>query len=170
MANRNRFPARSFPRGKQRLTQWIGPPDQNFVSVASGGASLISSVLFEEPVTLMRTRGEMSIELNSYAADLAIAGAIGAGVVSAEALAIGITAVPTPFRDADWGGWFLWRSFGKRYEFQDATGAFLASWSFEVDSKAMRKVSPNEAIVFIAESQSGAFSIFDGTRGLIKLS
>ncbi len=130
----------------------------------------MASLSFEEPLTIVRTRGMLSIELNSYAADLVIAGAFGMGVVSTEAFTAGIASVPEPFSDADWGGWFVWRSFAHRYELITAASSLLATWSMEIDSKAMRKVQVNETLVVVAESQVGDFSVFDGTRHLLKLS
>ena len=168
--------ARRFRRGAQnaqrhRLTKWIGPADQGAVNVASTGATIISSVSFEDPATLVRTRGVVGVKLQAYGADSEVFGALGLGIVSAEALAIGVTAVPHPFRDPDWGGWFVWRTFFFRYEFHDATATmFPASIQFEIDSKAMRKVEPNEALVVVAESQVGSFAVADGTRVLVMLS
>jgi len=164
---RNR--GRAFSRGKQRLTQWVGPADQGFVTVASAGATLVATFPFGEPATIIRTRGAVAIQLNSYTTDTAITGAFGIAVVSTDAVGIGITAIPKPFRDADWGGWFVWRTFGHRFETITQAGVLLASWLLEIDSKAMRKVTPNETMVIVAESQTGIFSIFDGTRHLIKL-
>ncbi len=161
---------RFTPRQSARLTQWISPPQQNYVAVATGGATLISSFPAEEPLTFMRTRGMVSVRPAAFTADLTVCGAVGIGIVSAEAFAAGVGSIPEPYTDADWGGWFMWRSFCYRFEFEDATGTMLGSWDFEVDSKAMRKVSPNEVAVFIAESQFGGFSVADCTRQLVKLS
>lgn len=154
-------------RGARRLTEWGGLADQGFVSVASAGSTLISSQSFVLPGTIVRSRGNLSITTAfGQGADLDIVGAFGIGLVSSEALAIGITAVPTPFRDADWGGWMVWRAFAGRFEFADATGFRFNSMSFEIDSKAMRKVGANTALVFVAESQAGAFSIAESIRTL----
>ena len=164
-------PRRIVTRGPRRLTQWIGPPLQGGVAVASGGATIISSLVLEEPVTLVRTRGSINITLASFASDQNINGAIGMGVVSAEALAAGVASVPEPYTDADWGGWFVWRSFGYSIEFGDATGIQAPTDRvIEIDSKAMRKVGPNDAFVLVAESFLGAYEVTDGTRQLLKLS
>ncbi len=63
----------------------------------------------------------------------------------------------------------VWRSFASQIEF-DVDGTFVSSFQLEIDSKAMRKVTPNEVVVYVAESQSGAFSVMDGLRTLVKLS
>ena len=156
--------------GKARLTQWVGPADQGYVAVLTAAATAVAFVSFEEALTVMRTRGMVSIRPEVVGADLDIVGAVGVGIVSAEAQAIGITAIPTPFSNGDWGGWMVWRSFSYRFEFADATGVNFVNWNFEIDSKAMRKVTPNEALVIIAESQVGAYRISTPLRHLVKLS
>ncbi len=169
MARRRSFAA---PRARSsRLTQWIGPADQGYVSVASAGATIISSASFEEPLTIMRSRGNVSIQPGSFAADLNVVGAFGVAIVTTEAFTAGIASIPEPFSDADWGGWFVWRSFSMHLDVQSAVGFDVNSaLQFEVDSKAMRKVSQNETLVTIAESREGAFDISANLRTLIKLS
>ena len=112
----------------------------------------------------------MSIRPTSEAANGEFTGAIGSCIVSAEALAAGVASIPEPFTDADWGGWFMWRPFAYRYEFQSAIGTNYGNWTFEIDSKAMRKISPNEAVVTVVESFAGAFDVNNPLRTLIKLS
>ena len=138
--------------------------------MATTGASLLGSFSFEDPFTIIRNRGAVVVGPQAGSADLEVRGAYGAGIVSAEALAIGITAIPHPYRDADWSGWMVWRSFAFMLDVTTDIGRLITSQSMEIDSKAMRKVGPNEALVFVAESQGGAFQIFDGVRTLVKLS
>ena len=152
-----------------RLTQWGGLADQGFVAVASTGATLVSSTAFEEPATLIRSRGSIGVHPTSFAADGNVVGAFGAGIVTAEALAIGITALPHPYRDSDWGGWMIWESFQFRLEFASAVGFEMPTIRIPIDSKAMRKVEPNEALVFVAESQEGAYQLNETIRLLLKL-
>jgi len=161
---------RQFASGARRLTQWIGPALQGYVNVADAGATLIASAPFDEAATIVRTRGMVSIRPQSAAASADFVGAIGIGTVSSEALGVGVTAIPEPFTDADWGGWYVWRSFGYRNDFDDATGVQLFDWGFEVDSKAMRKVGSNESLVMVAESFTGAYSVSMAVRTLVKLS
>ena len=161
---------RAFHGSHKRLSTWIGLADQAYVAVASGGATIISSTVFVEPSTVVRTRGVVSIRTAATSADTSIVGAIGVCFVSEEVLAIGITAVPEPFSDADWGGWFVWRSFAYRFEFGDGTGFHFPGWEFEVDSKAMRKAGSNDAMIVVCESQVGALQVASPLRTLIKLS
>jgi len=164
----------NFVTTLRRKTGWIAPADQGYVSVASGGATLVQS--FDPAAaglpapTIVRTRGQLSVKPQSFAADVAIIGAWGIAVVSDQAFGIGITAIPKPFINADWGGWFAWGSFSHRLEFQDATGMIFGPPPVEVDSKGMRKVTDNETIVMIAESQAGALDISMPLRMLLKFS
>ncbi len=164
-------PHRSFPRsaGSKRQTDWIGPALQGFIAVASGGATIIHSFPFETSGTIVRVRGNIAVKPQAVSADLSIVGAYGMAVVSAEAFTAGVASVPEPMTDADWAGWFVWRSFSYSFEFNDATGINFVPWNFEVDSKAMRRVRPNEVIVGVAESFVGAYSISAPLRVLEKL-
>ncbi len=166
---RPRSAHRTFGRRQARLTDWIGPAIQGSVNVASGGASIISSASFDAPATIVRTRGNVAVIPQSFAADLNVFGAIGVGIVSDEAFNAGVASIPEPFADADWSGWYLWRSFSYTLELGDATSIMTVNWNFEVDSRAMRKVGSNETLVVVAESQGGAFSLFAGVRTLVKL-
>ena len=172
MANgRGHVRGRSFVRGPKRLTQWLGPADQGFVSVTGAGALIVASSSFEEPLTIVRTRGAFTLKPTSFASDLNFTGAMGMAIVSTEAFTAGIASVPEPFSDADWGGWMVWRSFGEHVQSITQAGViYPGSLTLEIDSKAMRKVTPNETLVVVAESQAGAFDVFDGTRHLLKLS
>jgi len=154
----------------RRLTAWSGLADQGYVNVASGGATIISSIAFNVRGTLIRHRGMVSYRPQAVNADLDMIGAIGVAIVSDQAFAIGVTGVPLPFTNADWGGWMVWRSFSSRWGFNDASGVLYEERSFEVDSKAMRKVRQNETLIFVAESQAGAMAVAEGVRHLVKLS
>ena len=156
-------------RGPKRLTQWSGLADQGFIAVASAGATIISSIAFEEPGTIVRSRGTIAMRFAGYTADLTVVGAFGIGVVSAEAAAVGITAVPEPFSDADWGGWMVHRTFARRLEFGSTVGLYSEDWEYQIDSKAMRKVEANSVLVFVAESQQGAYQMSESVRVLNKL-
>ncbi len=170
MARPRSFPRKTGGGQRHRLTQWVGPAAQAYVAVANGGATLVSSIPFEEAVTLVRTRGYVSIIPAAFSADVNITGAVGVGVVTAEAFAAGVASIPEPFSDGDWGGWLLWRSFAYHFELGSVASFESTPFHFELDSKAMRKISPNEVIVTIAESQAGAYDINMSQRSLVKLS
>jgi len=162
------FTPRVARSGARRKTQWSQLADQGFVSLAAAGSTLVSSIAFTQPGTIVRARGRLGIRANVFTADANPVGAFGVGVVSEEAAAIGITAIPLPFSDADWGGWMVWQSWCEAFQTEGASPAtqFLASWSFDIDSKAMRKVEPNTRLVFVAESQSEAVLVCETVRVL----
>ena len=126
---RRRAPVGRVSESQRRKTQWGGLADQGLVAVASGGSTLIASTAFEAPGTIVRSRGNLTVQPQSFSADVTIVGAFGIGLVTAEALAIGITALPTPFRDSDWGGWIVWQAFTHRFESISQVGVLLGSWS-----------------------------------------
>jgi len=107
---------------------------------------------------------------SSFAADVDVVGALGIAIVNSDAFAAGAVSIPGPVSDSDWGGWFVWRSFAGHYEFHDASATLLGSWQIEIDSKAMRKIGPNETLVVMVEAQTAGFDCYDGTRHLLKLS
>jgi len=172
------MPRRTFPRGNRsgpvRQTTWIALADQGEINVASGASNIISS--FEPGAaamlapTIVRTRGEVTITPQTFGSDLDISGAFGVCIVSADAFAAGATSIPRPFDDADWGGWFVWQSFFYHLEFGDLTGVRVIGRSYQVDSKAMRKIKTNETLVQVCESQSGALSAAMHLRFLFKMS
>ncbi len=166
--------ARVLTRGPRRQLQWISPADAGFVTVASTTKVLIQS--FNATVaginrpTVVRTRGRVGVRPGAQAgADQAFVGAFGICVVSADAFAAGVASVPGPFSDADWSGWYVWESFNYTADFKSGVGYDLLSQEYDVDSKAMRKITANDTIVMVAESQSGAFDISMPLRTLMKL-
>ena len=120
--------------------------------------------------TVVRTRGQVAVKPASFGADLVYTGAYGLCIVTSDALAAGVASVPGPFEDPGWDGWFVWWSFAQKFEVQDLTGTLLGADQYEIDSKAMRKIGTNEAVVLVAESQIGAFDIAMHLRMLLKLS
>ncbi len=120
--------------------------------------------------TLVRTRGQVAVKPQVFSADLEIVGAYGVAIVTDRAFAAGVASIPGPFTDAGWDGWAVWRSFGYQLDFGDETGKFQGAVFQEVDSKGMRKVTDDETMVLIAESEGGAFSISMALRHLFLLS
>ena len=155
-------------RGPKRSTSWVGPADQGFIAVAAGAKQIISSLPVTTDITLVRSRGEVGIQ-PQVNTDVIITGAYGMAVVTDQAFAAGVASLPGPLTDADWDGWAVWRSFAFQQVQLDATGTLLSTIRQEVDSKAMRKLTDNETLVVIAESQATAFEISFGVRTLFKL-
>ena len=124
--------------------------------------------------TLVRTRGDLLCQFDpANIADIMQVG-IGLAVVSADAFAIGSTAVPGPLTDADWT-WIYHRlvTFGPAIAAAQTETALPQHARIEVDSKAMRKVKPNEVIAWVAESivlsGGGSLDVFVTARHLFKI-
>ena len=95
-------------------------------------------------------------------------------VVSDQAEAIGVTAVPTPITDMASDLWFVHQLLYNEFTFADATGfEDRGQEQYVIDSKAMRKVEDGEDVVVVGESASGAgtggFVMAVGGRVLVKL-
>ena len=165
---------RRFPVSQKRLTAWIGTADQGDVAVASGASVAISSFTPDTFAmirpTMVRTRGIFHVQPAGFGADLNFSGAYGLGVVSAEAQAIGATAIPRPFDDDDWGGWMVHGYYAGHLEFQSATSEHQTPFLYQIDSKAMRKIGPNETLIWMVESFEGAVAVTIHARVLAKLS
>ena len=170
----------SYPRrsGPARQTTWVGPADQNVVAIASTASGIVASFApftgasMHKP-TIIRTRGYCTVRPQAFSADIPISGAFGLCVVSDEAFAAGAASIPRPFDDAGWDGWFVWQSFSGTFDVTTDIGRVGFSntaMNFQIDSKGMRKVSDNETIVLMCESQSGALNIAMHLRLLFKLS
>ena len=156
---RNRIvtPRRS---GSRSRTEWARTDAASggtaFKALAGGAAVLDQSIVTDDPITLIRTRGMIVVQSDQQAGDENPFGAFGICVVSAQAFAIGITAIPTPYTDADSDLWFVHGYFAAPLAFADATGFANVSQRVDFDSKAMRRMSPDEVGVAVIENGTAA--------------
>ena len=157
---------RSFSRGSarapRRLTSWELGPGGDDAAFDVQLVAATSNIIFGSGITpviphltVTRLRGLFKYSLRSAdAAGSGFSGAVGIGIVSADAFGVGVTAVPKPFADAQWPGW-LWHHF---FHTTAPIGALSASndqsvgeTSVVIDSKAMRKLRLNEVLFAVAE-------------------
>ena len=169
------------PRGPRRKTAWsVGPHADGLTLSAEDTPVLWTSgvALTSEPeATIVRIRGFASIGVTSIsAAHSGVVGAVGLGVTTAKAFAIGTTACPGPVTEVDWEGW-MWHHFfvanAVTGTIADGVNAVSLYQRFEIDSKAMRFLN-DDMILFGSvelETESGtAVSRFDADcRILLKL-
>jgi len=154
--------ARRFPRSvvtrQRRATQWLQSAiDTGSTSLAAGAAVLDQSFAFGEKATIVRTRGRLWVKSDQIASTEEPFGAIGLAVVTDQAFAIGVTAVPTPITDASSDNWFLWEPWQASMVAATQVGFSGDSWTgYELDSKAMRKVDDGDTVVVVLENTSGA--------------
>ena len=159
----------------RRETLWVPIPPVS-TNITGSGTSLIYTASAAEqalrPYTIVRTHLFLEFESDQLAATEDWWAAIGFAVVSDQASAIGVTAVPTPITDLGSDAWYL-HQFGKgAILFGDLTG-FQASTGkqVQVDSKAMRKVEDGFDNIVTIESFTGFSGVAVATAGrqLLKL-
>jgi len=158
----------------RRETSWVGVAGTSTALASAGTAVLFTgfgaTVLALRPFTIVRTRGFFTIRSDQTAATEDYGAALGAAVVSEQALAIGVTAVPTPIADQESDLFFLYERLGASLVVADATG-IDSTKSMSFDSKAMRRVEEGSDVAMSVESDafSAGVQCLKGGRILIKL-
>ncbi len=173
MAHRKRF----VRGGKQvRETSWLSIPEGRDTMVAANTAILAASLgpvaLAMRPFTIVRTLLYFHTRSDQSAATENADVAIGMCVVSDQAAAIGVTAVPTPFTDLGSDLWYMHRILSSHFQFISGTGFGLEDGSqVQIDSRAMRKVNDDQDVILVLENSalSDGSTTFSAGRFLIKL-
>ncbi len=99
----------------------------------------------------MRIRGSLYIDALFSATSGEIHHAFGIGVVSSDAFAVGISAMPDPFTDASYP-WMWWD-----YEvLTSQTGELFASRKIIIDVKAMRKIDIGQTLAFVVQTRDAS--------------
>ena len=171
MANK-RF-IRAAPK---RNLSWQGG---NFnVNAGSGAAfvqTLVSEAIFEgfPNPTVVRIRGSLLLRVSAVGATVAVSHlTMGIKLVTASAFAIGLTALEQPFDEvgSDWI-WWSGRSFHNTTALSAVAGddGEALVTRVEVDSKAMRKVTPNKLLVFVAQNSAITSTQTIGVQGIIRI-
>jgi len=172
--------ARRFTRsrgrsGSHRQTVWIAVTETGTVLAAANSVArtnlLNAAALALRPFTIVRTRGVISIGSDQVAASEDYEAAMGMAVISDQASAIGVTAVPTPFTDLGSDLFFVHEMQVGGLEVVTAAGFDAQTvTSRTYDSKAMRKVNEDEQVnvMLEASSISNGCTVFHAARMLIK--
>ncbi len=157
--------------GERRLTRWLAAiPTENTLAAASTPvlvSVLNAAALALRPFTVIRTRGVFGVRSDQEAANEDFSASLACAVVSEEASAIGVTAIPTPETDRDSDLFYVFESLAG---FLD-TGTGSDNQWMQFDSKAMRKVNSGQDLVTVIETStisSGAI-VHVSFRFLIKL-
>ena len=167
MAHSRGFPRRTGSQSVQRRqTAWsIGPAEVDGLN-SSSVATLWSSgvVPLVDGLTIVRLRGIMKLTLlTAGAAGDGFFGACGIGIVTDEAFAAGITAVPGPLTDEGDELW-MWHSYfdvrSITATIADGVNAAGVVALLPIDSKAMRKIPSGNTVFGITELvESGAATV-----------
>ncbi len=161
----------------RRQTQWLELEPVRVTMGAASTAILLNSLNTVEkalrPFTVVRARGILHAASDQSVATEFWHATFGFAVVSDQAVAIGVTALPTPDTDRESDLWFVYEELASQFEFKtavgfDATAGILKSW----DSKAMRKVEEGQDIAVVTETSAvsaGGALFMSAGRVLIKL-
>jgi len=133
--------------------------------------TLNAAALALRPFTIVRVRGELHGQSDQIGADELWGGSLGWAVVSDQASAIGVTAVPTPEADRGSDLFFVYESMYGNLAFASAVGFRETGFNRSYDSKAMRKVNGDSdiAVVLESSSSSSSFQAIHSARFLVKL-
>ncbi len=170
MARRRDFARGAVAIRQSRLTTWFQFDPTNVI-VATGSVlvfSLNAAALALRPFTIVRTRFEFGLRSDQAAAVERQVCALGIAVVSDEASAVGITAIPTPITESASNLWFLHAiQYCNETSLTDRAAPMCSK---SLDSKAMRKVEVGQDVVVVVEASSisdGLVAVLGG-RMLIK--
>ena len=178
---RRGFQARSLRSSPKRLSAWGGGPADVQGVIAGTGKTLwgAGTVTTESQVTIVRLRGMISMRLIlSTSAGDGFHGAVGIGIATSAAFAIGVTALPGPITNVEWGGWMWHQFFQSLGVAVQSVGADVprnttADLRIPIDSKAMRKFGQDQVLFGMYESTEvgvASLTLDADTRLLAKLS
>ncbi len=157
---------------QRRQTRWIGMTP-TFTTLGAATPVLFAGFdaasLALRPFTIVRLRGWFSAVSDQTIANERYNVAFGLAVVSEQALAIGVTAVPTPEADRESDLWFLYEELGGGIQAVTSTGLSEAHLSMKLDSRAMRKVEDGQDIATVFETTFAGCIAYKGGRMLVKL-
>ena len=143
-------------RGHSRKTEWAATaPETGYVSLAAATKLLDSTFIVTSTSTIVRVRGLLSVKTDQEAANESPFGALGICVVSEEAAAIGPTAIPGPYTNADSDLWMLHEFWSCPISLATAVGIAQLDRQYQLDSKAMRKMTPEESLAVMIENGAG---------------
>ncbi len=160
-----------------RETAWFGGVYLRTVLAGPSTATLITSLnaaaLALRPFTIERTRGVIGISSDQIAASESYNAHYARAVVSDQATAIGVTAVPTPSTDSASDLFFVFESIFGALRFNTGVGVYLDDSHTDrtFDSRGKRKVEDGQDVISIVETSAislGAI-VTSFARTLVKL-
>ena len=170
MANNRR--GRPQVRSVRRPTFWEGARINHTLSSGSSFSTVIVSEATLENTpnpTIVRSRGDLIVTINSAGAVARANFTAGLIVVTADALAAG--AVPSPLSDigSDWLWWnarAMNTTAGGRSLDNDSEGGIAR---IPVDSKAMRKVGLNQVMILVTNITPETLTVGVDVTGVIRV-
>ena len=148
-----------FIRPAPKTKIWIAAAitETNVPGASAVLAGLLNSdAQLLRPFTILRTRILVDWASDQLGANEVPVGAFGAVQVTEQAGTIGITAIPDPVSDAE-GDWFVYQPLIERFSFVTAAGFQSNNGrQYVIDSKAMRKIGPNQQVAFVAANRTAS--------------
>ena len=152
---------RDFVRGasaikSRRMTQWFRSTDVTVYTSLGGATAIIDQELagITEPIIAIWLRGQINVITDQEIATERPFGAVGACVVSDQALAAGVGSVPTPITDKDSDLWLMHQYFHAPVTHLSSVGEARVDQTFAFDSKAVRKIPADSSIIWVVETGS----------------
>ena len=146
--------------GRRRESAWVAISETSN-TLASANAAVLShsanaALLAARPFTIVRTHLTYFVKSDQTGALEAYESALAMAVVSDQAVAIGITAVPTPMTDRESDLFFLFQDLADQFMFISGVGVQAGNVGrmIQVDSKAMRKVEEGQDLIVVEENSS----------------
>jgi len=140
----------------RRESLWVGMGDSTATLAASGQAGLMNTLsavgLALLPFTVVRTLWEVLVTSDQSVASEFYRAKTGFCVVSEQATAIGITAVPTPATDNNSDLWYAYSQSIGEFDFASAVGFTEGNRSRSYESRAMRKVEEGQDVAYVVEA------------------
>ena len=169
--------SRGFRQAPRRRRSWtLGPGrDTPQTTVSASVASIISDFIAvgASGTTLARLRGDFRAQIITASSSMdGFSGAFGIGVATNAAITAGAASVPTPVTEQDWNGWLYWRAFNLKSVETTVVGRFGSVLQWQVDTKAMRKLDPDDgvyAVFEVTEVGTSTMQVFFDSRMLVLL-
>jgi len=161
----------SAPQRKRRMSWEAGA--FNFADLTSGTAqfsTLVSEAILENfpTPTLVRTRGAY-LTIADTTCTAGAFGLIACGIIKVTAAAIAASGIPDPITDPG-NDWLWWNVSSIGEETTSAlVGRTVAVDRKDIDSKAMRKIGNNEALVVVAAIEACAGTVVANVCGRMRL-
>jgi len=174
MARKGGFIRRDGRMRRQNLWLNVAPSNTTLASASTATITntLNAAALSLRPFTVVRSRGFWHVTSDQNAAIENWGCSLGMCVVSDQAVAIGVTAVPTPSTDLGSDLFFLHETVYGRLVADSTAGRMSEVGSGQTyDSKAMRKVDDGQDLVVVIETPAiiGSAVVLLMGRILIKL-
>ena len=171
-SHKSGFITRNGVRRRQSLWLAIAAVDTTLGAAATAVITNLSpaTILALRPFTIVRTRGELFVRSDQSAATEDFVVSMGYSVVTDQAIAIGVTAVPTPRTDQSSDQYFVYETVCGQFSLV-GTSVVENFTSRTFDSKAMRKVEDGQDIAFVVEAGLIGFGaqVLTTARMLVKL-